>query len=1074
MLKTNTFFLVFMLSFFGLKAQTNIMVYSEDFESGGPGVQLNTSDLGSNTGKNLWVINNLYNGAPQYPNTTDESVTVGGNISFAPYSHYLHITDSTNSTGSCDYDPTTPSDHFVLLTNGFCTQGITNVKLTFFYLAQGSSTAYGVIMYSVDGGPWISTGTQYNNQPVWQYTILQNTAFDNVANLRFGILWVNDAGALPGKMSFGIDDIYVTGIFDNFLTNFNVIVDSITPNPICQNFGLLIYYHLTVPICGNGFFEVQLSNSAGSFTSPTSLGIYMASNSYMSSILWPTIPSATPAGTCYMIRIKYYFTDYGLSFYSNTSVCFEVQQCANTITTLQPVVTMGGDSICVGSVIDIPFYSTGVFQTANNYIAQLSDSNGLFTSNLNILGSKPDHKTYDPALGSSPGSVSGLINENNQYIPDGCNYYIRVVSTNPVATGLQWGPFCIKHCDIETNHKLDIKACITSTQGFDTTVYVNIHYSDSSGTAAVYNPANNQFMLEVHNSQNFAVIPPLGGLGSITACNDTTLHINVPNATMLSTLGLSPGLYYLRVVATNSNHSWDVNGTLIRLLIGAPADNLWILQDPADSILCIGDAVFFYAIPYNSGPPMNSTYQWFLNGALWPNTDAGIGILFNGAGTYNLTLQETNYGCVGPLTPNSASLHVLAPPTAAIIGPLQVCLGDTIYYHVVFHPDVYYEWTTTGGALVDTSNNELYIRFDTVGVYTINLLCLNKCGQALGHKNVIVTEHQDPSFTIVPTTICTGDSVVVKYTGTSSPPLTYVWNFGGGAALPGGNNPGPHHVAWTTPGQHAVILDISKYSCHTLDTNFINVIQMPASLFTVDSVCLGTPTAFVDSSHGSPSAYLWNFGDGTPTSAQANPTHTYADTGSYNVQLIVSNNVCKDTIMHAAFVKQIPTALFTTVTPVCFGQTSTITYAGNAPSNAAYTWNFPGANVISGSGQGPFVISMPDSGYYHVMLSVVQDACHSAPTTDSIKVKNCEKPKLIIPNVFTPNGDGQNDVFFIQGLDKYPQSILQIFNRWGNLVYESTDYKNDWNCGECGEGVYYYILIVKEGTSYHGTVTVIR
>jgi len=1073
MRKTTVLLIVFVFFCIGVKAQTNIMVYSEDFESGGPGVVLNTADVGSNTGSNQWIINNIYNGSPLYPNTTDESVTVGGNISFAPYSHYLHITDIPSGIASCNYDPTAASEHFVTLTSGFCTQGINDVKLTFFYLAQGSSTAYAVIFYSVDGGPWMSTGTQYSNQPTWQYTIVQNPAFDNVANLRFGILWVNDAGALPGNMSFGIDDIFVTGIFDNFVTNFNVILDSIQPNPICQNFGLLMFYHLTVPICGSGFFEVQMSNTAGSFTNPTSLGIYMASNSYMNGVLWPTIPSTTPADTCYRIRIKYYFTDYGLSFYSNISPCLEVQQCPNNITTLQPVVTMGSDSVCVGSVIDIPFYSTGVFVTGNKYIAQLSDSSGFFSTNLNILGTSPDIATYDPALGSSPGSVSGLINENNQPIPDGCNYYIRVISTNPAATGLQWGPFCIKHCDIETNHKMDINACVTSTSGFDTTVYANIHYTDSSGTAAVYNPANNQFMLEVHSSMSFAVIPPLGGLGSITASNDTTLQIHVPNAMMLSSLGLAPGLYYLRIVATNSNHPWDVNGTLIRLIIGAPADDLWIWQDPPDSVLCVGDAVFFYPIPYNSGPPMNSTYQWYLNGTPW-STNASIGILFNGAGTFNLSVQETNYGCKGPLTPNSVSLQVLAPPTAVIIGPVQICLGDTIYYHVPFHPDFYYEWTTTGGAIIDTSNNELYIRFDTAGVYTIDLLCLNKCGQALGHKNVIVTAHQDPTFTIVPTTVCTGDSVVVKYTGTSTPPLTYTWNFGGGAGVPGGNSPGPHHVTWNTPGQHAVILDIAKYACHSKDTNFVTVIQTPTSLFTVDSVCLGLPNSFINGSLGNPFTSLWNFGDGSPTSAQTSPTHTYADTGSYTVQLVVTNNICKDTVTHKAVVNQIPTSLFTTINPVCFGNTSTITYTGNAPPNANYTWNFPGATVVSGSGQGPYVVSMPDSGYYQVSLSVVQNSCHSTVTSDSIRVKTCEKPKLIIPNVFTPNGDGQNDVFYIKGLEAYPQSELLIYNRWGNLVYQNSDYQNDWNCGECAEGVYYYILTVKEGISYHGTVTVIR
>lgn len=1079
MKKITVLLFVFVLYCFGLNAQTSIMVYSEDFESGGPGVLLNTTGVGTNSGDNQWVINNSYNGAPLYPNTTSESVTSGGTISFAPYSNYLHITDLPSGIPSCNYNPTVASDRFVQLTTGFCTQGMDSVKLTFFYLCQGSPTAYAEIYYSADGGPWTSTGAQYSNQSIWQYVTLYNPAFDNVANLRIGIRWVNNSGSLPGAMSFAMDDIFITGSFDNFYTNFNVIIDSITPDPICQNFNPTIYYHLTVPICGNGFFEFQLSNSTGSFASPTSLGIYMMSNSSMNvTFPWTTIPSLTPPGSCYKIRIHYYYTYYSLNFYSNATPCFTVQSCPNTITTNQPVVTMGApDSLCVGSVIDIPFFSTGVFLNSNNYIAQLSDSNGLFIGNLNILGSSPDNNTYDPALGSPPGSVSGLVNENNQPIPDGCNYYVRVVSTNPVAIGTPWGPFCIKHCDIETNNKLDVHACLHSCavgpDGFDTTIYVNTHMYNNphnTDTSGIYNPLNNQFMLEVHSSQTFAVIPPLGGLGSVTADNDTTFHIHVPCADSLGYLGLQPGLYYLRIKATNVDHPWDVNGTIIRLLIGAPSDGLWIWQSPPDSVLCVGDAVYFYPIPYNAGPPMNSTYEWFLNGSLF-STDPAIGILFNGAGTFNLTVQETNYGCVGPVVPNSVSLQVLAPPTAGIIGPLQVCLGDTLYYHVTFHPNYYYEWSTTGGTVVDTSNNELYIIFDTEGVYTIDLLVLNKCGQAIGHKNILVTAHQDPTFTVVPSEICTGDSVIVTYTGTGTSPLTYAWNFDGGVGVPGGNSPGPHSVVWNTAGTHSVILDLSKYSCHSKDTNYVTVNQTPIPAFTVDTVCLGDPSIFTDNSTGGPTTWLWNFGDGSATSSQTNPNYTYPDSGSYNVQLVLSNANCTDSLTQIAVVNPLPSSEFTAVNPVCVGQSSIITYSGGAPQDAIYTWDFSGGAVISGSGAGPYEILWSNTGYHTVSLSITQGTCHSTITLDSVQVQGCE---LTIPNVITPNKDGQNDVFEIVGLESYPQSLLVIYNRWGKLLYKNNDYKNDWGGSDYSDGVYYYILTLKDKRSYHGTLTLIR
>jgi len=65
---------------------------------------------------------------------------------------------------------------------------------------------------------------------------------------------------------------------------------------------------------------------------------------------------------------------------------------------------------------------------------------------------------------------------------------------------------------------------------------------------------------------------------------------------------------------------------------------------------------------------------------------------------------------------------------------------------------------------------------------------------------------------------------------------------------------------------------------------------------------------------------------------------------------------------------------------------------------------------------------------------------------------------IFIPNAFTPNGDGQNDRFIILGLERYPGSSLIIFNRWGNVVYRSSDYRNTWDGSQLNEGTYYYEL----------------
>ncbi|RFM29403.1 DUF7507 domain-containing protein [Chitinophaga silvisoli] len=73
------------------------------------------------------------------------------------------------------------------------------------------------------------------------------------------------------------------------------------------------------------------------------------------------------------------------------------------------------------------------------------------------------------------------------------------------------------------------------------------------------------------------------------------------------------------------------------------------------------------------------------------------------------------------------------------------------------------------------------------------------------------------------------------------------------------------------------------------------------------------------------------------------------------------------------------------------------------------------------------------------------------------------KSLLVFANAMSPNSDGKNDCFIIKGLEKYPPAALFVFNRWGDLVFQSKAYHNEWNGAGLSEGVYYYKLEVDEG-----------
>lgn len=90
------------------------------------------------------------------------------------------------------------------------------------------------------------------------------------------------------------------------------------------------------------------------------------------------------------------------------------------------------------------------------------------------------------------------------------------------------------------------------------------------------------------------------------------------------------------------------------------------------------------------------------------------------------------------------------------------------------------------------------------------------------------------------------------------------------------------------------------------------------------------------------------------------------------------------------------------------------------------------------------------------------------------------KPCAIrVPNVFSPNGDSKNDNFIVEGIREFDNSTVQIFNRWGTLVYENTDYKNTWSPeeSEIPDGVYYYIVGINKPSGleyFKGELTILR
>ncbi len=124
-----------------------------------------------------------------------------------------------------------------------------------------------------------------------------------------------------------------------------------------------------------------------------------------------------------------------------------------------------------------------------------------------------------------------------------------------------------------------------------------------------------------------------------------------------------------------------------------------------------------------------------------------------------------------------------------------------------------------------------------------------------------------------------------------------------------------------------------------------------------------------------------------------------------------------------------------------------------------YSWTtLAGSDNVNSPNTAATVVSANENGTYQVTIT---DICGNIQN-DQISITVETSCVLNIPNIITPDGNGPsvNEFFYVENLDKFPGSSLAIFNRWGNKVFESDDYKNDWNGSKYVDGVYYYVLTV--------------
>ncbi|MBN8837800.1 MAG: PKD domain-containing protein [Sphingobacteriia bacterium] len=276
-----------------------------------------------------------------------------------------------------------------------------------------------------------------------------------------------------------------------------------------------------------------------------------------------------------------------------------------------------------------------------------------------------------------------------------------------------------------------------------------------------------------------------------------------------------------------------------------------------------------------------------------------------------------------------------------------------------------------------------------------------------------------------------------------------------------------------------------------LDTNFCNfddyvidtlriASNLKAAFTTPAKGCIPYTAVFNNQSNGG-QQFFWDFGDGS-TSTVSNPTHVYNNVGTYSVKLIaIDSGTCNiiDSAIQVITTSGKPTAAFT-ATPQPPVANTAINFINNSTGGTLFKFFFGDLDsVITTS------VTQPVSHIYN--QTNTYKACLYAYNASGCFDVTCQlvsaliNPLFDVPNAFSPNGDGINDKIYVRG---YGIATMKwsIYNRWGTLVYQSSDKSSGWDGTYLGkvqpQDVYHYVLEVElsDGGKFtkKGDITLLR
>ena len=426
--------------------------------------------------------------------------------------------------------------------------------------------------------------------------------------------------------------------------------------------------------------------------------------------------------------------------------------------------------------------------------------------------------------------------------------------------------------------------------------------------------------------------------------------------------------------------------------------------------------------------------------------------LFTQPGEYEvmLTVKSPDNNCTATA---SKTIKVQRSEDALIAyDPEQACLPGLVNFSAFDKlASARFFWDFGDGNILDTAANKITHLYTDLGSFTPKIILTeaNGCVITIAGIKPILIKGAKAKFSVSNQFFCDSGYVSIADSTTYNEPIArYTWNFGDGTTS-NLQTPPPH--LFDRPGNYAVNLTVETTSgCKDtaqLETP-VKLVNSPRIGIAGDSViCVNDKIRHTGTLlEEDPSVeWFWNFPNGKNEKAQKPPVQQYKEAGNFIVKTIaVNGSGCADTATKKIYVHPNPKATLPSSVSTTVG-TPVLLPGKYTPQPVSYIWS-PDSSLSCNNCPQPMASPRFDTKY--TVTIVDSNGCKH---TENIQVNVlCEGVTVFLPNTFSPNGDGNNDIFYVRGRGLDRVKSLRIFNRWGQIVFEQKDFpvnsiQHGWN-----------------------------